>query len=188
MRTWSASSASGGAICGSTSGQVGSSNGVSLRGRSRRAPSIASASSRRVRPSSGRNAGSRVTASASNTIRPIAQLACAVVTQSGSRCRGIETCTPRNTIGPDAGPSAARQVSTVPAGSRATTCRSSRSRPPMVDSSQYSNAATPIASSRVPMPLRRAIRRWRCRRSTRSSAIRASRCARVASAGNGSSP
>ena len=37
---------------------------------------------------------------------------------------------------------AARQVSTVPVGSRATTCRSSRSRPPMADSSQCSNAAT----------------------------------------------
>ena len=74
MRMLSACNASGGSMFGSTSGHVGSSNGLSLRGRSSTAPRRSSASSRSVRPSSGRNAGSSVTRPASNTIRPIAQL------------------------------------------------------------------------------------------------------------------
>ena len=188
MRIVSACNASGGSTCGSTSGQVGSSKGSSLCGRSRLAPVTSSASSRRVRPSNGRSAGSRVTTSASNTMRPIAQLARGVGTQSGSRWRGIEKCTPRRVIGPEAGPSADFQVSDVPAGRRATICRSSTSRPPMVVSSQYSSAATPTAIASVPMPLRSATLRRRLPRSVRSSAMRASRCSLLASAGSGSSP
>ena len=188
MRMLSACSASGGAMSGSTSGQVGNSNGLSLRGRSSVAPVMSSASRRRRLPSSGRIAGSRTMVSASNTIRPIAQLACGVGTQSGSRWRGIEKCTPRRVIGPEAGPSADFQVSAVSAGRRATICRSSTSRPPTVIRSQYSSRPATTASASVPRPLRSATVRCRLRRRLRSSAMRASRCASSASAGNGSRP
>ena len=188
MRMASDCSASGGAMSGSTSGQVGSSNGLSLRGRSSVASVTSSASSRRRLPSNGRIAGSSTTVFASNTIRPIAQLAVGVGVQSGSRWRGIEKCTPCSTSGPEAGPCAELHVSSVPAGRRATICRSSTSRPPIVISSQYNSSAAPMAKASVPRPLRSATLRWRLRRSVRSSAMRASRCAASASSGSGSRP
>ncbi|MFT3897424.1 MAG: hypothetical protein QM719_06985 [Thermomonas sp.] len=126
--------------------------------------------------------------SASNTIRPIAQLAALVGTQSGSRWRGIEKCTPCKVIGPDAGPCARFHVSSLPAGRRATICRSSTSRPAIVISSQYASSATPTMTTSVPRPLRSATLRWRARRSVRNCAMCASRCASLASSGNGSSP
>ncbi len=188
MRRSSACRASGGSICGSTSGHCGNSNAVSLRGRSSTAPCTCSASRRRRLPNSGRMAGSSITVSASSTMRPIAQLACGVGSQSASRWRGIEKCTPRRIMGPEAGPSADFQVSSVPAGKRATICRSSTSRPPMVINSQYASKPTKTAMASVPMPLRTASVRCRFRRSVRSSSARVSRCSCVASSPSGSRP
>src|SRR3546814_20182435 len=47
---------------------------------------------------------------ASNTMRPLAQLAVSLGTHDGSICRGIEKCTPCRVSGPAAGPSAPVQV------------------------------------------------------------------------------
>ena len=136
--------------------QVGeSSNGAVAARQVRRAPSIASATQpRRSGPSSGRNADpgsprrhrTRSAPSRSSPARSARSPGRVAAASRHARRAAPAARTP--------GLRRPRQVSTVPAG-RATTCRSSRSRPPMADSSQYSNAATPIASSRVPMPLRR---------------------------------
>ena len=170
----SACSASGGAISGSDSGHCGSSNGVSLRGRSRRAPRTTIASSRSRRPSKGRSAGSSTMVSASNTISPISQLASSPGTQAGSTWRGRLKWTPRSVSGPEAGPSAACQVSSAPGGSRSTIWCSSTSRPRTVASSQYSSTATSSAMPTTMNALRQASSASRLRRFSRSAAMRRS--------------
>ena len=85
-----------------------------------------------------------------NTMRPVAQDAVLVGTQSGSTCRGIEKRTPCSVSGPEAGPSACCQVSVVPAGKRATICASRKSRPPNVVSNHHANNASITIRASVP--------------------------------------
>ena len=175
MRTVSACSASGGPIRGNDSGQRGNSNGCVVVGNSRVAPDATSASSRSVRPSNGRNAGSTTTRCAVKTIRPEAQARATVTTQRASSARGVSNRTPCSVSGPDNGPSARCQVSVVPAGNRATIWRSSTSRPPMVARSHQAAIASSATSASVPNAERSATRRANARR----AALRASSCSGV---------
>ena len=143
MRTSSACNASGGAICGSESGQRGSSNGSSLLGSASVAPETCNASSRSRRPSNGRSAKSRYTRSAVNTIGPLGAHGASSGGQSGVYAKR----TPRSVSGPRAGPSTCCHVSAALAGRRATIWRSNRSRPPIVVSSQYPNTTTARVSA-----------------------------------------
>ncbi len=188
MAMSSACRSSGGSICGNTSGQRGSSNGVSLRGRSSVAPLTSNAVKYSRLPSKGRRDGSSITLSASNTIVPISQLACGVGVHSGSRWRGIEKCTSRKINGPDAGPSALPQVSCVPAGKRDLICASNTLRPPTVITSQYSSTPTSSANATIPTPLRSASFLRRVLHSVAISVMRASRCSLVASLASGARP
>ena len=140
---------------GRTSGQRGSLNGASSRGRSSRASARRRLCTRTLRVSNGSSAASSVKVPASNLSVPMAHAACAVATQSPSRCIGMRSCTPRKVSGPARWPLACVHVSVLPAGNCATACRSSRSRPLAVYSSHPSSAATANPNSSSMMPARR---------------------------------
>jgi hypothetical protein len=174
----SACNASGGVICGSDCGQRGSVKGCVLLGSSSVAPLMSRVFSRNRRPSKGRNAGFNTMVFAVKTSRPVAQGCVAVATQLESSARGIAKRTPCNVMGPDTGPCACCQVNVVPDGRRATICRSSRSRPPIVVSNHHAKTTTITTNASAPSVERNAMRRARVRRAT----LRAARCSGVSGA------
>ena len=165
MRMVSALSAIGGAISGSDSGHCGNSNGSSLSGSSSVAPRTSSASSRNVRPSSGRIAGSSTTVFAVNSMRAFGF--------AGSAA--YEKRTPCSVSGPDTGPSAFCHDKVAPAGRRATICASNASRPPAVVSNHHSRNTSATPTAIVPSADRIATLRANARR----TAARSARCSGV---------
>ena len=137
---------------GRTSGQRGNLKGESSRGRSSLASARRRLCTRTLRVNSGSSAASSVKVPASNLRVPIAHAACAVATQSPSRCIGMRSCTPRKVSGPAKWPSACVHVSVLPAGNWAVMCRNRKSRPPTVASNHVSAPAEISSSNTSAIP------------------------------------